>query len=253
MKTVFLFLSLLFAAALHAAEKPNILLILADDMGYVDLGCTGSSLYRTPHIDRLASQGLRFTQARTAAHVYSPTRASIMTGLYPARLHLTDYLVGHEKPYAKLSVPDWTKGLPEASATIARVLKPQGYATAWLGKWHLGGGATDFGFDAGHQDWKQNTKQDPKDPKGVFTLNAEAFDFISKNRGKPFFVALSHYAVHGPLRGEPDLIDDYEKIVVEKHPRQTNAVYAAMVEALDTSVGQVLDFLDREKIGRAHV
>ena len=233
---------------LQAADKPNILLILADDMGYRDLGCTGSDLYRTPHLDRLASQGLRFTQARTAAHVCSPTRASIMTGQYPARLHLTDYLKGHAKPYAKLKIPEWSMALPQSEPTLARVLKPQGYATAWLGKWHLGGDATDYGFDAGHQDWNQNTKKDPNDPKGVFTLNAEAFDFISKRRGKPFFVALSHYAVHGPLRGEDGLIADYGRLIADKRPRQTNAVYAAMVEALDASVGQVLDYLDRERL-----
>jgi arylsulfatase A-like enzyme len=248
MKCVFLFVSLFFAQTLWAADKPNILFILADDMGYMDLGCTGSDLYRTPNIDRLASQGTRFTQAYTAAHVCSPTRASIMTGKYPARLHLTDFLKGHNKPFAKLKIPEWTTGLPESETTLAELLKPQGYAAAWLGKWHLGGGAEDHGFDAGHQDWKQNTKQDAKDPKGVFTLNAEAFDFIAKNREKPFFVALSHYSVHGPIRYEDGLMHAYEKIVEAKKPRQANAGYAAMVEALDASVGQILDYLDRENL-----
>lgn len=240
---------LLFCGSVFAAEKPNIVFILADDMGYMDLGCNGSDLYRTPNIDRLAAQGTRFTSFRTAAHVCSPTRGSILTGKYPARTHLTDFLRGHPKPFAKLLVPDWKMGLvPTEDTTIGAVMKTQGYATAWLGKWHAGGGARDFGFDAGRQNWKENTKDDPKDPKGVFTLNKEAFDFISANKEKPFFVALSHYSVHGPVRFDPTLRDDYQKVIDGKKPRQTNAGYAAMVEALDTSVGQVLDFLEKEKL-----
>lgn len=246
----FLFASfLLLCSSVLAAEKPNIVFILADDMGYMDLACNGSDLYRTPNIDRLAAQGTRFTSFRTAAHVCSPTRGSILTGKYPARTHLTDFLRGHPRPFAKLLVPEWKYGLvPTEDTTIGSVLKAQGYATAWLGKWHAGGGARDFGFDAGSQNWKENTKDDPKDPKGVFTLNKEAFDFISANKGKPFFVALSHYSVHGPIRFDPALKDEYQKIIDEKKPRQTNAGYAAMVEAFDTSVGQVLDFLEKEKL-----
>jgi len=240
---------LLLSGCVFAAEKPNVVFILADDMGYMDLACNGSDLHRTPNIDRLASQGTRFTSFRTAAHVCSPTRGSILTGKYPARTHLTDFLRGHPRPFAKLLVPDWKMGLvPAEDTTIGTVLKSQGYATAWLGKWHAGGGARDFGFDAGHQDWKENTKGDPKDPKGVFTLNKEAFDFISANKDKPFFVALSHYSVHGPVRFEPGLRDEYQKTIEGKKPRQTNAGYAAMVEALDTSVGQVLEFLEKEKL-----
>src|SRR5262245_54886357 len=133
--------ALLFIPAftLQAGDKPNILFIFIDDMGYMDLGCNGSSLYRTPNIDRLAEQGTRFTQFRTAAHVCSPTRASVVTGKYPARLHLTDYLKGSPKPFAKLKIPDWTMALPAEEQTIGRVLQANGYATAWLGKWHLGG------------------------------------------------------------------------------------------------------------------
>ena len=247
--------ALTLAQPLFAAEKPNIVLILADDMGYMDLGCNGSDLYRTPNIDRLATEGTRFTQARTAAHVCSPTRVSLVTGKYPARIRLTDFLKGHKKPFAKLTVPDWQMGLPQAETTLAEVLKPQGYATAWFGKWHLGGSARDHGFDAGDQNWELNTKNDAKDPKGVFTLNVEAFDFIEKNREKPFFVALSHYSVHGPIRYEENLKNEYQKLIDEKStankkPRQTNAGYAAMVEALDSSVGQFLDWLRNNKLDK---
>ena len=158
----------------EAEDKPNIVLILADDLGYMDLSCYGSDLYRTPHLDRFAKQGTRFTHAYTAAHVCSPTRASLMTGKFPARLHLTDWLVGQGKPHAKLSIPDWTKALPDSEVTLAELLKPQGYATAWLGKWHLGKGAQDHGFDVGNQNWELNKKKDEQDPKGVFTLTQEA-------------------------------------------------------------------------------
>jgi arylsulfatase A-like enzyme len=225
-------------------RPPNIVFVFADDMGFSDLGCNGSDLYRTPNLDRLATQGTRFTHFRTAAHVCSPTRASVLTGKYPARIGLTDYLKGHNRPYAKLKIPAWTMGLPQEETTLAEVLKSKGYATAWLGKWHLGEGAQDHGFDAGSQDWEHNRKDDPQDPKGVFTLNREAFEFMQKHRDQPCFAGISHYSVHGPIRFEPGLRDEYQKLIDEKKPRQTNAGYAAMVEALDTSVGQLLTWLD---------
>jgi arylsulfatase A-like enzyme len=214
----------------------------------MDLGCNGSDLYRTPNIDRLAAQGTRFTHAYSAGHVCSPTRASLLTGKYPARLHITDWIAGHDKPYAKLRVPEWTKKLPESDLSLAKVLKPQGYATAWIGKWHLGGGAQDHGFEAGAQHWNLNRKQDPKDPKGVYTLTAEAIDFISRHREQPFLVTLSHYAPHSPLRAEAGAAERYEAIIAEKKPRQTNAVYAGMVEALDKSVGRLLDWLEKNQL-----
>lgn len=247
----FLFASFLFlcASAFAAEKKPNIIFILADDLGYMDLACNGSDLYRTPNLDKLAAQGTRFTSFRTAAHVCSPTRGSILTGKYPARTRLTDFLRGHQKPYAKLLVPEWKYGLvPGEDKTIGETLKSAGYATAWLGKWHAGDGAHNFGFDAGRQTWELNRKDDPADQKGVYTLNKEAFDFISANREKPFFVALSHYSVHGPIRFRAELRDEYQKIIDEKKPLQSNASYAAMVEDLDNSVGQLLEFLEKEKL-----
>ncbi|RYD74776.1 MAG: DUF4976 domain-containing protein, partial [Verrucomicrobiaceae bacterium] len=247
-RIIFLLISAILLQSVSAAEKPNIVFIFVDDMGATDLGCYGSDLYRTPNIDRLAREGVRFTQAYAAAHVCSPTRASLLTGKYPARVRLTDFLKGHKRPFAKLNVPDWTMGLPEAEISLAEVLKPQGYATAWLGKWHLGAGAQDHGFEAGNQRWIENTKKDPEDPKGVFTLNKEAFDFMEKHRSQPFFVALSHYSPHGPLRFEPTLMEEYQKIIDEKKPRQTNASYAAMIEALDASIGQLLDWLDKNNL-----
>ncbi|RYD95912.1 MAG: sulfatase, partial [Sphingobacteriales bacterium] len=242
---------LIIAPQLGAAEKPNILLIFADDLGIADLGCTGSDLYRTPRIDNLAKQGVIFTRGYAAAPVCSPTRAALQTGKTPARLHMTDFLSGHRKPYAKLLVPDWTMGLPLAESTLAEIMKTQGYVTGWFGKWHAGHSAQAHGYDAGDQNWKDNTKDDPQDPKGVFTLNSQAMEFIEKNPGKPFFVTLSHYAPHGPLRFDPMVREKYRKLISENpRLRQNKAGYAAMVEALDTSVGEMLDWLDRKDLTR---
>jgi len=126
----------------HAAEveRPNIVFFLIDDLGWADVGCFGSKFYQTPNIDRLAQQGMRFTQAYAACAVCSPTRASIMTGNYPARLHLTDWIPGTgDAPTNALRIPDWRKYLPLEEVTIAEALKPAGYVCASIGKWHLGG------------------------------------------------------------------------------------------------------------------
>src|ERR1041384_3489539 len=134
------FLSLpVFGAAPGPAFPPNIVLILADDLGWTDLACYGSDLYETPHIDRLARDGMKFTQSYSACTVCSPTRAAIMTGKYPARLHITDWIPGQMPENPKLLVPDWTKYLPLEETTIADAFHSAGYATASIGKWHLGG------------------------------------------------------------------------------------------------------------------
>ena len=116
----------------------NVIFILVDDWGWTDGGTFGSDLYETPNIDRLAKEGMRFTDAYSACTVCSPTRASAMTGKYPARLHVTDWIQGHRRPYAKLAVPDWTMYLDHREVTIAEALKLAGYATCSIGKWHLG-------------------------------------------------------------------------------------------------------------------
>src|SRR5215468_6131547 len=127
-----------FGCFLCPVVKPNIVLILADDLGWTDLACYGSHYYETPHIDRLASEGMRFTQAYSACTVCSPTRAALLTGKYPARLHITDWIHGHKKPQAKLRIPNWTEYLPATETTIAAALCEAGYTTAHMGKWHLG-------------------------------------------------------------------------------------------------------------------
>ena len=137
---VALVIGLLVVPELFAAEKKwNVVLILADDLGWTDLSCYGSDLHETPNLDELAKKGMRFTQAYSACTVCSPTRAALLTGKYPARLHITDWIPGAMPDNPKLLVPDWTKYLPASEKTIARYFKEAGYKTASIGKWHLGG------------------------------------------------------------------------------------------------------------------
>jgi len=204
----------------HAAQ-PNVVLILMDDLGGRDVGCYGSTYYHTPHIDQLAASGMRLTDAYAACPVCSPTRASILTGKYPARLHLTDWLPGRrDRPDQKLLRPVIRQQLPLEEITLAEALKPAGYVCGHIGKWHLGGrgfGPTDQGFDvnvAGSDTGSPPTyfapyKNDRRSlpglenaPPGEYLtdrLTTEAENFIEANKDRPFFLYISHYAVHIPL------------------------------------------------------
>ncbi len=266
MKFVVLFLFLCACAfQTHAAEssklkdKLNIVLILADDLGWTDLACFGSDLYETPHLDRLASQGMRFTQAYSACTVCSPTRAALMTGKYPARLHLTDWSPGMMPDNPKLLAPDWTKELPLAEITLAEHFKAAGYATASIGKWHLGGDGFSpelQGFDlnlAGSDKAAPPSYHSPygipnlpDGPEGEYLtdrLGEEAAQRIANWRDRPFFLYLPHFAVHTPIQGRQDLIAKYQR-KPRAGLRHANAHYAAMVESLDAAVGRVLAALD---------
>jgi len=253
------------AAPTTPAPKPNILLILADDLGWADVGCYGSKYYETPNIDRLAAQGMRFTDAYAACGVCSPTRASLLTGKYPARLHLTDWIPGEGNAATnRLEVPAWRQYLPLEEVTIARALKSAGYVTASIGKWHLGG--TNYypehqgfdiniaGSDIGHPAsyfWPYIGKRrtvsglQAGGRRGEYLtdrLTDEAERFITANRNKPFFLYFSHYAVHLPLQAKPSLVEKYK--AKSTSGGQTNAVYAAMIESLDDSVGRLLRKLE---------
>ena len=259
-----MFVACLAPAPLFAADppaRPNVVVFFIDDLGATDLGVYGSKYYQTPNVDRLANEGMRFTQAYAACPVCSPTRAALMTGRYPARLHLTDWIPGkHDFKHQRLRRPEFRQELPLEEITIAERLHEAGYATASIGKWHLGGDGyepTRQGFDlniAGDAAGSprsyfapyrgregQTMKGLENAPEGEYLterLTAEAEKFIEANRDRPFLLYLPHYAVHTPLVGKPDLVAKYE--AAQPAGLQRNAVYAAMVESMDQSVGRIV-------------
>jgi len=237
-------------------EVPNIVFILADDLGYAQLGCYGSEYYHTPHLDQLAGEGMKFTNAYAACAVCSPTRASIMTGKYPARLHLTDFIAGNKRNDYPLLQPDWQKYLPLEEKTIAEYLKELGYKTALFGKWHLspektGQGSLPFnpdkqGFDECFVTYKPSSglarswQRAELDAHNVDTITALSLDFIDRNSSEPFFLMMSHNTIHDPLKERAGTIEKYENLPgtgqAENHP-----VIAAMIERLDKSCGAIFE------------
>ncbi|MBN2451961.1 MAG: sulfatase [Lentisphaeria bacterium] len=244
------------------SPPPNIVFILIDDLGWRDVGCYGSRFYETPNIDRLARLGMRFTDGYAACTVCSPTRAGIMTGKYPARLHLTDWIAGHVRPRAKLRVPDWTKLMRPEETTLAEALKPRGYATGFIGKWHLGPDEETWplqqGFDLNIGGYHRGSPPSyfapyriptmEEGPEGEYLTDRHAADavaFLAAHRDDPFLLYLSMYAVHTPLQARKELVAKYEaKIAAAPDQAQGSPVYAAMVESMDRCVGRVLDALD---------
>lgn len=249
-------------------RPPNIIFILVDDMGWRDGGCFGSRFYETPQIDALAASGVRFTQAYAACAVCSPTRAALMTGKYPARLHITDWIGGEPAPKdARFDLPDWQKHLPLEETTLAEALKKLGYVSMHLGKWHLGDG--EFlpqyqGFDTniagggtGHPAsylWPYGGTNNPHCVPGLARLGGqkgdyltdqltdEALEFIEANQEHPFYLNLCHYAVHSPLMGKQELVD--EAADRAGADGQSNKVYCAMLRSVDESVGRLMEKLD---------
>jgi len=253
-------LALTFALSTQAQDRsPNIIFILIDDMGWKDLGCYGSKYYETPQIDQLAKDGMKFTQAYSACTVCSPTRAAVLTGKSPARLHITDWIAGHHRLHARMTIPEWTKHLPEEEETLAERLKTQGYATASIGKWHLGGpdhypekhgfdlniGGTDAGSPPSYfSPYKIATLPDgPKDEFLTDRLTSEAIGFIEKNKDRPFFIYLPHYAVHTPIMGKPEVIAKYQ--AKKADGGHSNPVYAALVESVDDGIGRLRETLKK--------
>ncbi len=252
----------------RSARPPNIILILVDDLGWTDLSCQGSTFYETPNIDRLAKEGMRFTHGYAACTVCSPTRAALLTGKYPARLHITDWIAGHQRPYAKLKPPDWTQHLPHEETTIAELLKSAGYATFHVGKWHLGNDEywpTTHGFDenigGNHRGqppsyffpYERDAIKLPGLASGANNeyltdrLTDEVLRIIASSKDRPFFLYLPHYAVHTPLQAKSEKIVKYRAQAKESEP-QHNATYAAMIESLDESVGRIMDKIDSLKL-----
>jgi arylsulfatase A-like enzyme len=283
MKTTALILSILCAplSALDAAQ-PNIIFFLVDDLGQRDLGCYGSTFYETPNIDRLAKDGARFTDAYAACPVCSPTRAAIMSGLWPQRTGITDYIGAPLTPElwkrnTRLLPAPYSDRLALDTPTLAKAMKSAGYATFFAGKWHLGPegwwpenqgfdinmGGMDRGGPYGGKKYfspygNPRLTDGPEGEHLPDRLATETAQFIADNKDNPFFAYFSFYDVHTPLMARADLQKKYE----EKRQRlgltdqwgregerdvrltQDHAVYAAMVEAMDQAVGKVLAKLD---------
>ncbi|HEX5471809.1 MAG TPA: sulfatase [Lacipirellulaceae bacterium] len=263
-------------------SPPNIVVFLVDDLGATDVGCFGSTFYETPNVDRLARSGMRFTAAYAACPVCSPSRASMMTGRYPQRTGITDYINGkgsnqpeHWKRNTPLLPASYSDHLALNERTIAEALRDAGYTTFFAGKWHLGGRGylpTDQGFDinkggfsAGHPRSYFSPYHNPflKDgPPGEHLparLAEETCRFIAANTKHPFFVYLAFYSVHIPLQAPRGVIKKYEAKAASrpsagsifghenKHEVrlvQNHPTYAGMVESMDTAVGKVLAELE---------
>ena len=232
---------------------PNLLLVIVDDMGVHQLGCHGSDFYETPHLDRLAREGRRFTQAYGASPVCSPSRAALYTGRHPARLHLTNYIPGTEPANPRLLTPPWRAHLPVAEVTLGDAFRARGYATGHFGKWHL---APDYhyrpgrpmdpesqGFDDVVVTRKPPRDADPEgDPHHIHAITDHAIRFINAPRAQPFLCVVAHNALHRPelapaafvrhFAAKPGADRDYNRPVL-----------AAMVAEVDRSVGRLLEAL----------
>ena len=266
---VWVLLCLPAAAADETKLGSNVIVMLVDDMGWTDLGCFGSDLYETPHIDRLAEQGMKFTDAYAACTVCSPTRAALMTGLSPARLHLTNWLPGTNS-HGPFTVKDnWTKHLEGRYTTIAEALNAGGYYTALIGKWHLAAHNTkhvDFdplthGFDANIGGGPSGMPRSffhpyggnrvavaamgPLPPGGkagdylTDRLTDETLTIIRAQQKSPFFIYLSYYNVHKLDHAKKDDVAYFEK-KVRADMRHKNTAFAAKVKSVDDSVGRIV-------------
>ncbi len=248
------------SAAPADPPRPNIIVIVADDLGWADLGCYGSTFHETPNLDALARRGVRFANGYAACPVCSPSRAAILTGKYPARLHLTDWLPGRpDRPDQKLRRPPIRQQLPLEEITLAEALKPAGYAAASVGKWHLGGppfwpehqgfdiniGGTETGSPPGGYFRFKTLSLRARDDAEYLTdrLTDEAIVFIERNRARPFFLYLAHYAVHIPLQARTELLARYRAKPADGSP-QHNPIYAAMIESLDDGIGRLVRKLE---------
>ena len=281
-----LFVALLTTApAAEESGPPNVILILVDDLGWMDLGCQGSDFYRTPNIDRLAAEGMRFTNGYAACAVCSPTRAAVQTGRYPGRIGVTDWIRSRFQrggkgtpdanpteyvggPNRKLLCPPNPFWLEHEEFTIAEALKSKDYNSAYIGKWHLGDdawypeghgydenrGGCDYGQPPSYFDPFNQPKHKhemiragipglPGKNPGEYLTHREADEaeaLIRQWKDQPFFLALGHYAVHTPIQAIPEVAAKYQR--EGKSPG--NAKYAAMVESVDDSTGQILRTLE---------
>lgn len=303
---IFSFFCLFSPLILHAqqskkASKPNIIFILADDLGWKDLSVYGSTFDETPNLDKLASEGMRFTDAYASCNVCSPSRSSILTGQYPVHTGITDWIAGRQSagpmPFDKLIALPFSYNLDTSEITIAETLKQNGYATFFAGKWHLGLSPRSWplkeGFDVNKGGWAAGNPaaygmggyfspyHNPKledGPKGEFLtdrLTTEAIEFIKEKskENKPFFVDLSYYAVHEPIKAKQEYIEKFKKKAhllgldtlttflkdapwMQNQPDwgerivQSNPVYAALLYSVDENVGRIMTLLEKLNISK---
>jgi arylsulfatase A-like enzyme len=242
-------------AAVSPTRPPNIVFILADDLGWNQVGYHGFNWYETPHINRIAREGMQFSQAYSAAAICSPTRAALMTGKAPARLGLTDYIPGNPHLDRPLVTPRQIPCLPLEEETIAELLKRRGYVTGHFGKWHLG---LDYkyepnrpfdpasqGFDVVFTATKPEADLDPVPPdaQSADAITARAIDFIRAHRDQPFFCYVPHNVVHRPLYEEEELVAKYRAKEGATRPDR-NPVMGAMIERMDRGIGRILATLE---------
>lgn len=256
-------LALLFFAvtvfSASGAEKPNIILIFIDDMGWSDVGCYGNDFIDTPRIDQLAAEGVRFTDFYAAGAVCSPTRCAVQSGQNQARIGITAHIPGHWRPFERVITPQTTMALPLDTVTVAETLKTVGYKTGYVGKWHLGNGAEfqpdrqgyDFSavINGPHLPGKYRVAppSDLKPKPGQYRTDFEAdvsIQFIEQNKENPFFLMLSPYAVHIPLGAMSEKVAKYEAKAGEAGRDLPHPVYAAMVEHCDDMVGRIVDSVE---------
>lgn len=242
-------------------QPPNIIFILADDLGWADLPSYGNGFNEAPNLDQLARDGMRFTNAYAACPVCSPTRASIQSGQYPAHVGIIDFITGHWRPYEEVVVPkNRTQYLPADIVTVGEVMKQAGYATGYFGKWHLGWNEEHSPGNQGYEDWRvhrRGTFYNLKSKEAIYPIDPSLDDttrlstvltnyslnFIEQNKDQPFFLFLAHYDVHVQLDADRDVIDKY----LQKEPwgdYPSNAVYAAMIEHIDDGVGRIVNKLE---------
>ena len=253
-------------------SRPNFVIFLVDDLGWTDLGCYGSDFYETPSIDRLAADGVRFAHGYAACTVCSPTRAALLTGLYPGRTNVTDFIPGHSWAGKKLKPPDWTMRLKHRHTTLAEALGGEGYRTAHVGKWHLmpllePEIMMDFmpdrhGFEinvAGSQwgapgsyfhPYERNDRRVYPLPDGgsegdylTDRLTDETLGILEEFRDEPFLLYFPYYSVHTPIQAKPEDLARFRDRT-DPAKRHRNPAYAGMLAALDRSVGRVRAKLD---------
>ena len=261
----------LFLGMAASAQPPNIVFVMSDDQGWNDVGFNGGEFYETPHLDRMAREGMIFTSAYSSGPNCAPTRASLISGMYTPR-HMVYTPGGKSKidPHRmKLWVPvqqrflerhgvkdprpdpfEVRQALEPSVVSIAEVLKQAGYTTARFGKWH--GGPDTQGFDISSSDGKPGTERNHySDPDVTFELTDVGVEFIKQNRDRPFFLYLAHWDVHSPLVARQELVAKYEQKLASwtGSPNPYNPTYAAMVEAVDASVGRILETLEELNLG----